>query len=201
LTGRGRGGGARDESALQALRDRVQSFFEGARRHRGGDLLCERGCDACCYVDLSVGSAEAANLQVALSALRTADLDRLVDRALDPSTGTNQEGRAPCVMLDESGGCAVYEARPMICRTQGLALRYPAGLIPPEALSAKATDGSDLTWCPLNYQNAPPAPANILDAERVDRPLGHINTAAADKGTSADTRYSLRHLVLLQKGL
>ena len=189
-------------SVLQALRERVSGFFEVAQRRSGGEIVCRRGCDACCYVDLSVGSAEAASVQVALEGLPDAELDRIVERALDPGCRADEDGRAPCVMLQEDGACAVYEARPMICRTQGLALRYPSELIPVEALSAKASDGSDLTWCPLNYQSALPSPADILDAERVDRPLGQLNTqAASKKGIAADTRHSLRHLVLEQKGL
>ena len=36
-------------------------------------------------------------------------------------------------MLELDGRCAVYAHRPLVCRTQGYALRYPAGFMPEAA--------------------------------------------------------------------
>jgi Fe-S-cluster containining protein len=94
-----------------------------------------------------------------------------------------------CVMLEDDGTCAVYDARPLVCRTQGHALRYPAGVVPEEAVRARgrraapnvrhapdATAGPDaITWCPLNYTGAPPRAEDVLDAARVDALLALID--------------------------
>jgi hypothetical protein len=84
-------------------------------------------------------------------------------------------------MLELDGRCAVYAHRPLVCRTQGLALRYPAGFIPEAAVRAR-TDTGEVTHCPLNFTQAAPLGADVLDAERVDQLLAVVNH-----------RYAIRH--------
>ena len=107
-------------------------------------------------------------------------------------------------MLGDTGQCVVYEQRPLVCRTQGHALRYPAGFVPEGAVRARAVrvspaggparletheqDGGgasgEITFCPLNYTAKPPEAADVLDAERVDQLLALVNH-----------RYALAHEV------
>lgn len=186
---------------LQALRDRVDAFFADVTAKEMESIHCRRGCDACCYVDLTVGPAEAQTIRRTLQELDEEASHSLLTRAArEPHPS---EDPSPCVMLGSEGGCAIYAHRPMICRTQGLALRYPAGLIHPDALSAKGSDGSDLSWCPLNYRQETPSASTILDATRVDTVLAKINSIAArDEGIAPETRVHLRDLVdELRKGV
>jgi hypothetical protein len=144
--------------SLEDLSAKVDAFAASAAS--GGQLACRRGCSACCEVELTVSPLEAERVDAALAALPVAALAAVRARVDDPP------GR--CVMLGPEGACAVYEARPLVCRSQGLALRYPAGTMRPDAVRAEAEDGSEVTWCPLNYRERPPAPSEVLDAERVD---------------------------------
>jgi Fe-S-cluster containining protein len=169
-----------------ALVDKVSLFTEQAQARRAADLHCQKGCDSCCRVWLSVGPVEADSVRAGLAGLDEAQRARVRARGLrelareqagavaarEQERDQNQEAR--CAMLEDDGGCAIYAQRPLVCRTQGHALRYPSGLIPEQALHAR-TRGGDVTWCPLNYRAAPPRPEDVLDAERVDQLLALVN--------------------------
>jgi hypothetical protein len=95
-------------------------------------------------------------------------------------------------MLEEDGRCAIYPHRPLVCRTQGLPLRYPEGVIPALAVLARGRDGGDpITWCPLNFREHPPDAGDVLDAERVDAMLALSDREA---GGRPGARTSLRAL-------
>lgn len=152
----------------EALRDKVDRF--AARVGAREDLSCHAGCSACCRVELELCEVEAEALRMALRELPEPERAALRSRL---------EQTDACALLDESGQCSAYEARPLVCRTQGLALRYPAGTVPVEAVMASAAGGAEVTWCPLNFADGPPAPEEVLDAERVDVMLALINRRVA----------------------
>lgn len=157
-----------------AVRAKVDAFVSIVSERRAADLACRRGCSGCCQVQLSVSAVEAQALRAALLSLPSEARERLHARAAqDPSPV------GPCVMLEEDGACAVYAARPLVCRTQGLPLRYPAGLVPPAAVLLKVASGA-VTCCPLNFTSGRPAAADILDAERVDQLLALVNRRHAE---------------------
>lgn len=166
---------------LEKLREGVQDVSEHAASRE--DVLCRAGCASCCQDGLSVSTVEAFEVALAAAALPDA-----VKRRLGASEG--------CAFLVEER-CAVYAARPMVCRSQGLPLAYPAGTVPVERLSARAVDGRDLSWCPLNYEVDPPERHEILDAGRVDEILAAINHEFCRRdGRSSLDRVSLRSLAL-----
>jgi Fe-S-cluster containining protein len=154
-----------------ALVEKVSAFTEQTAARRVTDLQCKKGCDACCQVSLSVGPVEAAAVRAGLERLDPGQRARIRERGLRERSGA---GETRCTMLEDDGGCAIYAQRPLVCRTQGHALRYPHGLIPAHALRARAGD-ADVTWCPLNYTNAAPGAQDLLDAERVDQLLAIVN--------------------------
>lgn len=184
-----------------ALRDKVDVFSTGVAARRGDDLQCRSGCAGCCHVELSVSAVEAAAIRERLATLSSdekAQLRARLDQRKDhPVSG---DGEAPrCVMLRDDDRCAIYTARPLVCRSQGLPLLYPAANIPQAAQRGQTADGRALTICPLNFQDAPPQSADILDAERVDVLLALINRRfAEDAGESAEAasanRYALADL-------
>jgi Fe-S-cluster containining protein len=183
------------EAQLTSLRERVASFFAQAQASQG--IACEQGCTSCCHVDLGVSAVEAVRVQEALAKLPDLIREELTDRAEALASRAPSEEALPCVMLDSTGTCVVYEERPMICRTQGLALRYPPDFIPEEALSARASDGSALSWCPLCYTESIPDRQNILDAVKIDELLGLIDLLyRSESPTESPERTLLRHLVV-----
>ncbi len=159
-------------SEYEAVRDKVDAFTTSASERRRADLACRAGCEACCHVELEVSDVEAGAIRGAIDALSRDARERLAERARRPPV----EG-GPCVML-EGGRCVVYGARPLVCRTQGHALRYPIGTLDPAAVRASASSG-EVTWCPLNYAERAPAADDVLDAERVDVLLAMVNRRAS----------------------
>ena len=108
-------------------------------------LACKRGCDACCVAGLSVLPVEAALIE-ALGARPPASA-----RA------------GMCAFLDGAGACSVYEARPVLCRTHGLALKSD-GASEQRGLRVLA---DDVSACELNYRARAPSPPEILDATKL----------------------------------
>jgi uncharacterized protein len=161
-------------SEYRALIAKVEAFTEATFARRRSDFTCSEGCAACCHTWLTVSAVEADEVRAALDALtpeKRADVRQRGQREL--ARAANEENDPRCAMLDDGARCSIYEARPLVCRTQGHALRYPLGLIPGEAI-ARRTEKGDITWCPLNYEAAEPNPEDILDAERVDQILAVV---------------------------
>lgn len=99
------------DDALQALvrlQGEVSAAADEIAAGHGERLQCARGCSACCVDDLSVFAVEAARIRAEAAAVLTA-----------PPGPTGA-----CAFLDEEGGCRIYAARPYVCRTQGLPLRW-----------------------------------------------------------------------------
>lgn len=107
-------------------------------------LACRRGCDSCCAPGLSVLPVEAESIARHLEAHGIAAGMR-ADR---------------CAFLDDDGACRIYPVRPLLCRTHGLALKAAAA-------RPGLTIVDDVSHCELNYTARAPAPAEVLDAERL----------------------------------
>lgn len=143
---------------------------KAAARTRPGDLLCREGCFGCCLGSFEISLPEALVLGDAVSALPESRRTRVRERAArlvargaasfpgDPVAGVLDPGRSEeqdaayfdalehvaCPLLDlPSGRCAVYESRPVTCRTYGLAWRDERAVVHPA--------------CPLNLADATPA--------------------------------------------
>ncbi len=117
-------------TSLVTLRGNVDRFMTGClTRHRDA-MACKEGCATCCAADLTIFPVEAAPLRAACEALP--DDARAAIRARAAA------GQHCALLLD--GRCAVYAERPIICRTQGLALDLEDGTV---------------TACPLNFDGAP----------------------------------------------
>lgn len=72
-------------------------------------LHCGRGCCDCCIDDVTVSDIEAINI-------RSSYPDMLATTAPHPV--------GACAFLDNKGQCRIYDARPYVCRTQGLPLHW-----------------------------------------------------------------------------
>ncbi len=78
---------------------------------------CKKGCSQCCKVELSVFSVEAEAIRIWFE-----KLEENQKRSLQ----TLWEEEVPTGVCSFLHGdhCSIYEARPLICRTQGLPLRF-----------------------------------------------------------------------------
>jgi len=158
------------DERLTALYARVDDFFRAAVAASPSAIACRAGCDACCGYDLTLFGIEIASLRAAFGGLPEGVRDAVVQRARLGST---------CVFRDPTSGlCDVYDQRPLICRTHGLAL-----------LVEGRVDA-----CLLNYREGWPDRAHVLDLDRVNEPLAVLNRLAGYDGT----RTSLRELVLAE---
>lgn len=84
------------------------SAIEASLKAKGIELRCQKGCCGCCRDGLSMSEAEAS-----------------VIRQLYPDVGKLEaHAVGSCPFLDAMGSCRIYEARPYICRTHGLPLRW-----------------------------------------------------------------------------
>jgi hypothetical protein len=167
--------------SYRVLRDDVDArcgrLAQRYRRH----LVCHAGCSSCCRHHLSVFEVEAAVLRQAIARLPEMVRERLrqqASRALEASAAGEPES-CP-LLLDEC--CAVYDDRPVICRTQGLPLLIVAD-----------DGGLEVDFCPLNF-TAPGAIAELdeellIPLEKLNRELVLANleycraAGLADSGT------------------
>lgn len=153
---------------LHELFLKVDSFFARAKSRSGEAITCAAGCDDCCRRRFSVTTIEAAEVQEALDRLSDEERQRVAARAAD-AAGT------ACPALGEDGRCAVYEARPTICRTHGLPIRFT------ERKGGRSLPVVDA--CPKNFVGQDLAsldPSTMLDQATLSTVLAALDAAYAD---------------------
>ncbi|APR88199.1 Hypothetical protein A7982_13548 [Minicystis rosea] len=161
---------------LVELFAKVDTFFDRvhARFPDRDGVTCHAGCDDCCRRRFSVTLIEAEAIAEAVASLPEPSRKVLAERALhgDPTV---------CPALDEGGRCAVYTARPLICRTHGLPIRFAAE--PPAGKRALPVHTEPtLDTCPKNFVGrdlaALPADA-VLDQTTLSTILAALDAAHA----------------------
>lgn len=154
--------------ALESLQENASGFFQKTLAAYGNAMVCKAKCSACCHVSLDVFPSEAARIlkwALALSASEQQLLKTHLLKAKEQGgrVGADASGvkRLPCVFLAE-GLCAIYDARPVICRTQGAPLQLKKD-------DGKGNVTLEVDACPLNFQaeGSLPPPAEWLDLERL----------------------------------
>jgi hypothetical protein len=174
-------------SAAERYRElvaRVDAFFARVRARHPNDLACGPGCDACCHARPTVTPVEADEVRRLLSSLPPAEAERVAARARRPEA--QDEGR--CAALDEGGRCAIYAARPLVCRSHGLPIRMPGARSLPVVVS-----------CEKNFVAAGPASADadcVLDQQTLSTILHAIDAAhARERGEAPGLREDLAEVV------
>jgi hypothetical protein len=145
-------------TAYRQLVAKVDAHWTCGAALLGAGLHCAPGCCDCCRQHISVFPVEAVSIALAVEGLPGDAADTLRRRAARaPADG-------PCPLLDGDGRCALYAARPIICRTQGLPLLIAAN------------GDVQVAFCPLNKMDDAPLPAGaVLDLERLNRILAAVN--------------------------
>lgn len=120
--------GERALLSLPVLHETIDTrVAELEARHRDR-LKCAKGCSQCCVDALTVSEVEAEHIRRAVG---------------DDLRGQAAHLAGACAFLDGGGACRIYSARPYVCRTQGLPLRWIEG----------ETERRDI--CPLNESGEP----------------------------------------------
>lgn len=94
---------------LRVLHDRVALDAGVLTEAHAERLRCRRGCHDCCRDDLTVLRIEAEEIR-----------SRFPELLKSGRPGA----KGGCAFLDAEGACRIYGARPYVCRTQGLPLRF-----------------------------------------------------------------------------
>jgi hypothetical protein len=148
---------ARDHagSALVVLRRRVDEHFGAALARSPAAMQCRDGCSRCCHQRFGVFEVEAHRVRAALARLSRADpvLRERVRRQADDPAALHH-----CALLVDDR-CAVYDERPLICRTHGLPTR-----VVDEGIAS-------LQGCPLNFTGGDPPAQSVLELAAVNAPL------------------------------
>lgn len=114
---------------IQDLYDKIALFEEKISPSVREQSSCKMGCAKCCYTDISIFEVEAKNLRSWFTSLTDEKKLELKSYWKEPSRQTRSfsgEDVSSCVFLHNEM-CTVYEARPLICRTQGHALNFREG--------------------------------------------------------------------------
>ncbi len=98
------------------LCDKVDAFFARVEARHADQMNCQSGCYDCCDVQLSLTGVEA---EAALAAWRA-----LSDERRAAVRATWRPDATACSALDRQGRCAIYDGRPLVCRSHGVPIRF-----------------------------------------------------------------------------
>ena len=157
---------------LKALRHKVDEHASRVMAAYPQRFACRAGCDACCRSERNVSAVELHALREAVAALPPETRAQLQPGAEDR-----------CSLLLPEGRCAVYEARPIICRSHGLPLRME----------------TQLDVCPLNFEGVELATLpkeDLLSVDTVTAILVVVNRLYCDEsGQDAEERTAVGGLL------
>lgn len=141
------------------LQENVSRFFDAFHERHGSHMQCSLGCSKCCSEGLTVFSVEAQRIFRWFEGLEPSERQQL-GLNLSASMRSNSKPRK-CVFL-HNNACSIYEARPVVCRTQGLPLQLK-----------RADEGGEeveLSLCDLNFSDEShlPLQREWLDLERLN---------------------------------
>ena len=116
---------------------KVDDKYDEILRSKPESFACRKGCHSCCQPKLKVSVIEKENIKKYLeeNPNKVSELRNLKKK--------NPHGGTRCEMLDAKGGCVIYEARPIICRSHG------APILVPEKEAPR------MDVCPLNFKDQP----------------------------------------------
>lgn len=143
---------------LKQLHQKISEHHQKVENNHPQSMSCKNGCSRCCYVDLSIFAVEAQLIKDWFQSLEPKKKEEIkLSWNKERTTMENFFGKevlACSFLKDES--CTIYEARPVICRTQGLPLKFSEG----EEITVDA--------CPLNFVNEELELDDCLDLERLN---------------------------------
>jgi Fe-S-cluster containining protein len=158
------------------LTAKVDGFFTRVAARHPADLQCDSGCSDCCHTRLTVTGVEAAAVAAELASWPLPRREALAAQAAAAPADR-------CAALDAAGRCAIYAARPLVCRSHGAPIRMREGSLPV------------VRSCFRNFTARGPAAADadcILDQETMSTLLLTVDRAAGGDGSRYDLAELLR---------
>ncbi len=162
---------------IEDLYQKVSEFEDELRPNLTVLSNCKKGCSQCCHTDISVFGVEAKNIRNWFQGLNENERSEIRNR-------WNQKKAINACAFLRSDACTIYEARPLICRTQGLALQFKEDL------------KTYIDICPLNESMLETAnEREIMNLDLLNQVLSEIERMDAT-GTPRD-RMRLEDLQIL----
>ena len=160
-------------SPILALQKNVDQFCESFEKKYSKEMTCKKGCSACCHQDLSVFPIEADVIRQWFQNQPDSLKSELIATwKLDQATGADTSGHPaqPCSFLYKNA-CTIYAARPMICRSQGVALKWVENESP------------QYDVCPLNFTDGDFDKQDALDIDRLQtlQSIAQVSTKATSE--------------------
>ncbi|MCP4503678.1 MAG: YkgJ family cysteine cluster protein [Deltaproteobacteria bacterium] len=141
-----------------AARAKLDEAIAEKTKLAGDALVCGKGCSQCCVGGLEVLPVEVGAIEVLLE-----------EEGLNSVPLFQNE---KCPFLDGDDECSIYDARPFVCRTQGLALRMDDEEQDLVRFSVKETN---VAACVLNFTEREPEEDDVLDMGSVQALLTAVN--------------------------
>lgn len=147
---------------LIELQSNTSHFFNQFYQKHQANMQCKVTCSQCCHVSLSIFEGEAA---VIIQWVKNLDEEKKRELLLllkQPEQTSVYKKKKACVFL-YNNQCSIYEARPIICRTQGVALQYKTQV-------DKSNTQINVDVCPLNFTDVKTLPdlKEHLDLDRLN---------------------------------
>jgi Fe-S-cluster containining protein len=165
-----------NETALEKLYQDVDRQTAPLETIHAARLNCRRGCSGCCVDEITVFEVEAENIRRKYSDLLESNLP-------------HEAGK--CAFLDEAGACRIYAARPYVCRTQGLPLRWL------EEIEDEIYELRDI--CPLNEAGEAVEELNAEDCWTIGEAETRLSEMQFEKDGGEMRRVRLRDLFAKEK--
>ena len=129
----------------------VEAEFARNKARFGSRMQCRLGCTDCCHHLFDVDTLEARRIALHMATLPVEEQEELRARALlyRQQRKTLQGRRLACAALNPDGACAIYTARPLVCRKFGMPIYDPR-------------QPGQLKACELNFQ-----PGEEIDSEGI----------------------------------
>lgn len=168
-----------------ALAGKVDDFFSRVHDRYRSDMKCGAGCSDCCGHHLTVSLVEAESIAQTLATRDAATRKRLAARA-----SSLADGEGPCPALEDDGRCAVYEGRPLVCRSHGAPMYVGSASLPVLAGELEQ-EGAVIKCCHLNFTERSlddVDPECVLDLVNMAATLAVVNARASKDGQKAALR-------------
>ncbi len=139
--------------SYNALLTRIDRFAASVRARYEEQIVCSPSCSECCQAGLTLVMVEAVVLGTAFNISE----ERIHLQAGQPPL--YDEGY--CALLAKDNLCLAYGKRPIICRTNGLPLKYPGH--------------RNAIFCEKNFISQIPHKSTILDMTNTETALFAAN--------------------------
>ena len=121
-----------------SLRNKIDAESSRLEQLHKSQMVCSKGCDSCCE-SLTIFPIEYYTIKEEIKNIKDIPKNRFINRFTKA-----------CRFL-VNGECAIYQSRPIICRTQGLPILY----------KSMKSDDFELSACKLNFKDVDVSSFNL----------------------------------------